>query len=564
MLEHCTPWPEDFAKLYCEKGYWTDITLSEMLESTIRKHGSKESLVYEEQRITYRELGEKVDRLAAHFLECGLKPLDRVVFQLPNIPEFVYCFMALVKIGVIPVMALAAHRQHEIKHFIKGAGAVGYFIPGVYRKFDYTEMAEEIKAENSQLKCVFVAGETKSDQISLAKLLETPAGNQSPDYLSKFLPDPSEVALMLLSGGTTGLSKLIPRTHNDYVYNSIQCGKVSGFNEKTVLLAILPLAHNYNLACPGILATYAHGGKVVIAPGIDPESIFPLVEREKVTIIPAAVPLISNWLNSPIPDQYNLTSLQVIQNGGAMLAPELRKRIKEKYKCTTQEVFGTAEGLLNLTRLDDEEYLILNSSGAPISPHDEIKVVDDVGNEVPDGEKGELICRGPYTIRGYYNNPEANAKSFTPDGFYRTGDVVRKRNGYLFTEGRIKDLINRGGEKISCEEVENLILQYPKVQNVCLVAMPDEVYGERACAWIIPKVGEKITFEEVIGFLKEQNIAKFKLPERIEVVDEFPLSPAGKILRRTLRKQIAAIIEKERHAKIGICLKNPIPVSPWM
>lgn len=546
MLENCTPYPEEFVKLYREKGYWADITLSEMVEATIQKHGSKEALVFEDQRVTYRELGEKVDRLAGHFLKCGLKPLDRVVFQLPNISEFVYCFLALVKIGVIPVMALAAHRQHEIKHFIKGAGAVGYFIPGVYRKFDYPALAEEVKQDNPDLKYVFVAGEPKDDQISLSELLETPIENQWAEQVTKCRPDPSEVALMLLSGGTTGLSKLIPRTHNDYVYNSKQCGLVSGFNEQTVLLGILPLAHNYNLACPGILAAYAHGGKVVIAPDLDQETIFSLVEQEKVTIIPAAVPLISMWVNSPVPEKYNLESLQIIQNGGAMLAPELRKKLQEKFNCTPQEVFGTAEGLLNLTCLDDEEYLILNSSGTPISPDDEVKIVDDFGNEVPDGEKGELICRGPYTIRGYYNNPEANAKSFTTDGFYKTGDVVRKRNGYLFTEGRIKDLINRGGEKISCEEIENFILQNSKVQNVCLVGMPDEVYGEKACAWIIPKDGQTINFSEIIEFLKQQNIAKFKLPERVEVVKEFPLSPAGKILRRSLREKITEIIAQEK------------------
>lgn len=545
MLEHCTPWPEEFVKLYHEMGYWTDITLSEMVEDSIEKYGLREALVYQEQRVTYRELGEKVNRLAAHFLEWGLKPLDRVVHQVPNIPEFVYSFLALVKIGVIPVMALAAHRQHEITHFIKSSGAVGYFIADVYRKFDYRDLAEEVKPANPQLKYVFVAGEANSGQISLTKLLETPAKNESPEYLAKFRPDPSEVALMLLSGGTTGLSKLIPRTQNDYVYNSRQCGDVSGFNEDTVLLALLPLAHNYNLACPGILAAYAHGGKVVIAPDLDVETIFSLVEKEKVTIIPAAVPLISMWVNSPVPDKYNLSSLRVVQNGGAMLVPELRKKLKEKLGCVTQEVFGTAEGLLNLTRLDDSEDLILYSSGAPISPHDEIKVVDEAGSEVPDGEKGELICRGPYTIRGYYNNPEANAKSFTADGFYRTGDVVSKRNGYVYTEGRIKDLINRGGEKISCEEIENMILQYPKVENVCLVAMPDEVYGERACAWVLPKAGENITFAEITEFLLKQNIAKFKLPERVEVVNEFPLSPAGKILRRTLRERIAGMIEKE-------------------
>lgn len=545
MLENCTPWPEEFVKLYHEKGYWTDITLWEMVEETIKKFGPNEALVYEDQRVTYSEMGEKVERLAGHFLACGLKPGDRVVYQLPNITEFVYCFLALVKIGVIPVMALAAHRQNEIKHFVKGAGAIAYMIPDVYRKFDYRELADEVQQNDAQLKYVFVVGEPKGSQISISKLLDTPVESQWAELAAKTRPDPSEVALMLLSGGTTGLSKLIPRTHNDYVYNSRQCGLVSQFNEKTVFLGLLPLAHNYNLACPGILATYAYGGKVVISPAMDSDLVFATVEKEKVTIIPAAVPLVSMWVNSSDPDKYNLESLKVIQNGGARLAPELRKRLIEKFGCIHQEVFGTAEGLLNLTRLDDSEDLILNSSGAPISPDDEIKIVDEAGNEVPDGQKGELICRGPYTIRGYYDNVEANAKSFTPDGFYKTGDVVVKVGRYLYTEGRIKDLINRGGEKISCEEIENFCLQHPKIENVCLVAMPDEVYGERACAWVLPKKGETISFEDLIEFLKQQNIAKFKLPERVEVVDEFPLSPAGKILRRELRERITAMIEME-------------------
>lgn len=548
MLANCIPWPEEFAKLYQEKGYWEGITLAELLESAIAKYGSQEAMIWNEQRITYREMGEKINRLAYQFLECGLKPQDRVILQLPNIPEVVYTFFALVKIGVIPVMALAAHRHTEINHFIQGSGAVGYFIPGDYRKFDYRMMAEEIKQEHTQLK-VFVAGKPLNNQFSLTKLMESPIQdtreNPYTNQLLKVRPDPSEVALMLLSGGTTALSKLIPRTHNDYVYNSKQSGVVSGFSEQTVLLAVLPIGHNYTLACPGVITAFAYGGKVVISPGIDTETIFSLVEKEKVTVIPAAVPLISNWVNSSVPDIYNLESLQVIQNGGARLAPELRKRVIEKFGCIPQEVFGTAEGLLNFTRLDDPEDILLNSSGAPISPDDEVKIVDEFGNELPDCEAGELICRGPYTIRGYYNNPEVNAKGFTADGFYKTGDVVRKINGYLYAEGRIKDLINRGGEKISCEEVENLILKYPKVQNVCLIGMPDSVYGEKACAWIIPKAGNTITFEELIEFLKQQNIAKFKLPERIEVVNELPLSPAGKILRRLLRERITEMLEKE-------------------
>jgi 2,3-dihydroxybenzoate-AMP ligase len=314
-------------------------------------------------------------------------------------------------------------------------------------------------------------------------------------------------------------------------------------------MAVLPLAHNYNLACPGIMAAFAYGGKVVLAPSPDAETVFPLVERERVSVIAAAVPLVANWLNSPVPKCTDLSSLKVIQNGGARLGPELRQRVRDELGCLPQEIYGTAEGLINIVRLDDDEEALLHSSGAPVSPDDEIKVVDDHDNEVPDGEAGELLTRGPYTIRGYYNAVEKNKEAFTADGFYRMGDIVRKRGRHVYTEGRRKDLINRGGEKISCDEIENYIFAHPKVKAVTLVAMPDEVFGEKACAFVIPKPGESLTFEELIAFLRAQKIASFKLPERLELRSEFPLSPAGKILKRTLREEITAQLAAEKAAR---------------
>jgi 2,3-dihydroxybenzoate-AMP ligase len=353
---------------------------------------------------------------------------------------------------------------------------------------------------------------------------------------------------MLLTGGTTSLSKLIPRTHQDYVLNARLCATAAGFDENTVFMAILPLGHNYNLASPGMFGTFYFGGKVVVAPSTNMTDIFSLVEKEKVTVIAAVVPLIASWLASTEPDQFDLSSLKVVQNGGARLAPELRRRLMTRFGCTPQEVYGTAEGLINMTRLDDPEDLLLNSSGSPVCVDDEIKVVDDAGNEVPDGEAGELLTRGPYTVCGYYNAAKINAEAFTEDGFYRMGDIVRKHGRYLYTEGRRKDLINRGGEKISCEEVENFILMHPAVRSVSLVAMPDPLFGEKACAFVILKEGKSLAFDELIAFLRGLKIASFKLPERLEIVPQFPLSPVGKILKRQLRDEIAAKIEKEGKA----------------
>ena len=538
MLPGCVPWPEEYAERYRERGYWEGKSIPAALAESIARWPKKVALVHGAGRITYAELGERVERIAAGFARAGLKPLDRVVLQLHNVPEFVYAFFGLIRAGCIPVMALRAHRHTEVRHFLASSGAAGYVIPDVLRDFDYRAMADEMRAACPALKHVFVAGEPGENQASLESLFD--ASGPSPRL------DPSEVALMLLSGGTTSLSKLIPRTHDDYVYNAKQCGRLAGFGEDTVLMPILPLGHNYNLASPGLMGALYHGGTVVLAPAGDAETVFPLIERERVTVVPAAVPLISSWLNSAAPEKHDLSSLAVVQNGGARLAPELRARLRERFRCAPQEIYGTAEGLISMVRLDGDDEAVLESSGLPVCEDDEIKVLGDDGREAPDGASGELCVRGPYTVRGYYNAPEQNREAFAADGFYRMGDIVRKRGRQLYTEGRRKDIINRGGEKISCDEIENYIFAHPGVKAVTLVAMPDATFGEKACAFVIPKPGERLSFGELIAFLKEKRIASFKLPERLEIVAEFPTSPAGKILKRELRERIAAKLAEEK------------------
>ena len=541
MLTGCVAWPEDYARRYRERGYWEGVSICDALARSIALRPEKVALVHGAERITYAELGVRIERLAVQFVRRGLKPLERVVLQLHNVPEFAYAFFGLIRAGCIPVMALRAHRHTEVRHFITASGAAAYVIPDTLRGFDYRAMAEEMRAMCPSLREVFVAGEPLAGQHSLADLMDAPSSLQELPRL-----DPSEVALMLLSGGTTSLSKLIPRTHDDYVYNAKRCGLLAGFAEHTVLMPILPLGHNYNLASPGLMGALYHGGTVVLAPSGDAETVFPLIEREGVTVIPAAVPLISAWLAGRVHGHHDLSTLKVVQNGGARLAPELRARLRDRLGCTPQEIYGTAEGLISMVRLYGDDEAVLESSGIPICDDDDIEVLDDEGRAVPDGSPGELCVRGPYTIRGYYNAPEKNLEGFTPEGFYRMGDYVRKRGRQLYTEGRRKDTINRGGEKISCDEIENYLFAHPKVKAATLVAMPDEAFGEKACAFVIPKPGATLTLGEIVDFLKGHRIASFKLPERLEVVDEFPTSPVGKILKRELRERIAAQLASER------------------
>jgi len=536
-MEGFVGWPEDVAADYRARGLWEGLTVGQVFARSATRSPHKVALVQGETRMTYADLLARSEDRAARLARLGLAPGSMALMQLPNSIEFVVTYLALNLIGVVPVMALRAHRQAEIRHFLRASGAVAYVIPDVIGNFDFRAMASEMQAEFPDLQHVLVAGEPGPGQRALASLPEAPATFAKPRS--------GDVSTMLLSGGTTSLSKLIPRTHDDYVLNARLCGAAAGFDQHTVLMAILPLGHNYNLASPGMLGAFYYGGTVVLAPGGGVDDVFPLVMRERVTVIAAVVPLITTWLNADAGSTCDLSSLAVVQNGGARLAPELRRRLRERFHCIPQEIYGTAEGLINMTRLTDPDDLLLESSGAPVSDDDEIRVVDDDGRELRDGESGELVTRGPYTIRGYYNAPEKNAEAFLPGGWYRMGDVVRKRGRYVYTEGRRKDMINRGGEKISCEEVENLILAHPKVKSAVLVGMPDAVFGEKACACVVPLPGETLAFAELIAFLRARQIASFKLPERLELFGELPVSPVGKILKRQLRDTVAERLAQE-------------------
>ena len=352
-------------------------------------------------------------------------------------------------------------------------------------------------------------------------------------------PDADEVALFLLSGGTTGLPKLIPRTHNDYEYNSRGSSAVCDIGPDTVYLVVLPISHNFPLASPGLQSVLQAGGRVVLADTTDAAEVFRLIEQERVTHTAVVPALAMRWMDTPERTHFDLSSLRVLQVGGAKLNAEPARRIRPTLGCQVQQVFGMAEGLLNYTRLEDPDEEVFTTQGRPCSADDEIRIVDEDGHDVPPGAPGELLARGPYTIRGYYNVPEHNLRAFTSDGYYRSGDVVRLSElGNLVVEGRAKDLINRGGEKISAEEIENLILAHPGVFNVAAVAMPDAILGERTCAYVILRPGATLTLAELVTFLHAQQIAKFKLPERLEVVDAFPLTSVGKVSKKDLREDI--------------------------
>ena len=535
MLPGVVPFPADYAARYRAKGYWRDCSLAEEFDEVWTKFGPRIALIDGERQYSYADIDRITDNLALNLLELGFKPLDRVVPALPNVAEFVLLYFALQKIGGIPIAALATHRYSEISQFVAIAQAVACIYPERQSDFAFGPMVKRIADENPCLRWRIVLGAAGPGELSLRDLIDKPA-SLAKSALAAIKLDPTDPCIFQLSGGTTGMPKLIPRSHNDYAYNSKAASEACGVTGDGVLLLALPIAHNLPLACPGIQGFFFHGGKVVLSASTRPEAMFPLVAKHRVTHIKVVPALLIRLINSPEAIKHDTTSLRYIQSGGQRLQPETRIKTKQLIPSVfVQENFGMSEGMLFFVRIGDAQDVRLETVGRPISPDDEVRLLDDDDREVGFGEVGELCARGPYTLRGYYGAPEHNRKAFTSDGFYRSGDLMRRHpSGNYMVEGRKKDLINRGGEKISAEEIENLILQHPAVQNVACIAIPDAELGERMCACVILRPGQSLMLDALVRFLAGKEIAKFKLPERLEIVADFPLSTFGKVSKKAL------------------------------
>lgn len=536
LLPGVVPYPQELARRYRERGYWTGRTHTDLLAGSVQAGPERTAVIAGERRWSYAELSERAMRIAAGLEALGIRRGDRVIVHLPSIPEYLAIIFALFELGALPVFALAAHRRSEIRYFAEFAEARAYITVNRMDGADIEQLAAELRDECPALSHAIVLDrDHPGEDDDLAPLLRHEPITRRARTL------PGDIAFLQLSGGTTGRPKMIPRTHDDYLYSVVESNRICGVDQDTVQLVVLPISHNFTMSSPGVLGALAAGATIVLAPGGAPDAAFPLIERHGVTQVSLVPPLALAWLNSSLREQHDLSSLRVIQVGGAKFSAEAARRVRPELGATLQQVFGMAEGLVNYTRLDDDEETITTTQGLRISPDDEVRVVDDDDREVPAGQPGHLLTRGPYTIRGYYRAPEHDARSFTADGFYRTGDIVRvDERGYLTVLGRAKDQINRGGEKIAPEEVENLLLGHEAVHDVSLVGVPDELLGERTKAYIILREGADPAALSALGvrrFLRDRGLAAFKIPDVIEFVREFPSTGVGKISKREQREE---------------------------
>jgi 2,3-dihydroxybenzoate-AMP ligase/mycobactin salicyl-AMP ligase len=541
FLEGFTPYKKEDAEKYNNFRWWSGLTFGDILDRAADIHPEKEAFVDRKTRLTYGEAREKTNKLAISLMDLGIQPLDRALVQLPNWNEFVFAYFALQKVGAIPVLLIDRYRQFEINHLISLTGATSWIVASRYKKTDYVPIINDVLKEHPELKNVItVRGEGDQQPFtSLESLIEE--AELTEDNLARLanrLPDPMQVAHMGPTGGTTGAPKIVPRTHNSLITGIEYCSKSWEQSNQDINLIAGPVGHDLTFS-KGFIGSITTLGKIIFLDSADDKNLCETIEKEKITSIIWVPTLAQRMLQYEDLAKHDLSSLKKMHSAGGASHPDLVKDVTEKLKMKFYNGYGGTEGMTTITRTTDDLETICTTVGRPTCPYDTYKVIDKDGNELPPNTQGELVLKGPGVFTGYYNNPEENKEAFTKDGFFRTGDVAKiDEKGYITLTGRIKEMINRGGESISATEIERLINRHPDVSAVAVIPMPDPFMGERVCAYIQPKAGSQLSFDEIISFLKGQKASVLQLPERIEFIDVMPYTGAQKLDKRSLREDI--------------------------
>jgi 2,3-dihydroxybenzoate-AMP ligase len=544
--EGLVPYEPERARGYRDQGYWGTETIPTALGHVARANAERVALVTPDRRLTYGELDATTNRLAAGLLGLGLEPGDAVTLQLANTAETVEAWYALLKAGLIPVCTLPQHRHHEIDEIARLTGARAHIVQSDLPGFDVATFAQELAERVPTVQHLLSTRAAVEGLVTLDSLGADIDAESARQHVAgvQAATDADDVAVFQLSGGTTARPKVIPRLHAEYLYNVRARIERWAVTHDDVLGYVLPLVHNAGVQT-SLHVAHLLGARLVLS-AAEPDTFLPLFAREGVTrtLLPSGVA--ASLVDHPSFDE-TVAGLDYLALTLGKVPPSLFDRVTALGTTVIQE-FGMGEGMIMTHALDDPEAARRDTIGSPISPADEVRLLDPDGNEVPFGEPGELNVRGPYTICGYLSEPERNAEVFSSDCFYATGDVmvaqIIEERVFYRLEDRTKDLINRGGEKVNTAEVEALLVEHPAIVTAAIVAMPDERLGERACAFITTD-RDAPTLAEIRDHLATLEVAKFKWPERIEVVDELPRTAVGKVAKNVLRDNIRELLERE-------------------
>jgi non-ribosomal peptide synthetase component E (peptide arylation enzyme) len=544
-----TIFTDEMIEQYTKLGFWGRGTFLDHFERNVEKYPDKEYVVDAKGRVSFLEMSKVVNNIAARLVDFGFKKEDRIAVMLPNWVEFFYMHYAIEKIGAIVVPLFINLRDRDVEYILATTESVGMVIPDYFNKYDYAGMMVDLKKKVSSLKYIFVIGDNIPDgMFSFDRLLVEQAEKEYDEYKFNGLRTiDTDVYSMRITSGTTARPKIYMYTENGYVNAAYILKERLRLNENDVMLGIPPISQGIGIWLGFALPTIT-GCRVVVQERFNPLESLDLIQKENVTVV-AVVPTQSiKMLNEPALQKTNLSSLRVIQHAGALLPYSVAKEVEEKFGCPVLNCFEASDGPdVCCTNLDDPPEVRYGTVGKPFAGH-EVKIVGLGGKELGIGQVGEIWSRGPSISGGYYKEPiQVMEETFLKGGWFRHGDLgMVREDGNIVIMGRIKDLIIRGGQNIAPKEIEDLLLTHPKVKEVAVVGMPDRVLGEKCCAFVAPAdLRNPLTFIEMIDHLDKHKLAKFKYPERLEIVEELPMIGSAKIDKKLLVKSIADKLKRE-------------------
>ncbi len=519
---------------YTRSGDWGTKTFYQHFAERAAAHPDREVFYDRGRRMTYGELRDAVDRVAAKLQSLGLGRGDVVTIQVPNWIEFACAFFAVERIGGIANKINPDFRRAEVDYILRFSESSAYICPETFKDFDYLDMIAGLRAKLPDLKHVCVVeGAGRDDVVPLAGVID---GSEAGGALDPVANGPNELYRMAFTSGTTGNPKAVLHTHNTTLPTSIYKNEDLGITEDDVILIYLPLGLNWGYLA--LLQVILAGCRAILLDRFRAETALQLIQDEGVTFIPTAPASIIAMLNEPDLETYDLSSLRIVMSGGASCPLETIRDFQAKMKCEFTELYGMLEtGFHTYTRPGEDPEIVSGTCGLAQKSLG-VRLIDAHGNDVAEGEEGEVAAKGPTVHLGYAKNPTANAELFTDDGWFRTGDMgAFDERGNLKIVGRNKEMINRGGKKFHPREIEEILYTHPKVFHAAIIGITDHRLGERNCLCLIPKPGEDPGLEEFVDLLKDQ-VATYKLPETLEIFEEFPFTPTGKIQRHELARMI--------------------------
>ncbi|MBI4964093.1 MAG: AMP-binding protein [Desulfomonile tiedjei] len=526
------------------QGLWTQETFTDFWLKNAREKPDNEALVDSSIRVTWAEAAKLMDRFALAWISLGLERDDRVILQSPNCAYGFLARIACERAGLINITVMPYLRHKELAHIIGRIDPRAIIVPGIYRKFNYLEMVQEIQEEFPNLKYTFLLDETipapyPEDVHSLMEIARQPWEEKLDRTVleKRRFHSTEDVGALTSTSGTTGLPKIVEWPLAPRLMTSKCRVEIWQLTGNDVALAVAPFAGG----AAGTLTYFAAplvGTKIVLLEEFTPEGALEVIQKEKVTAIGVVPTHIIRMLEQDL-SKYDLSSLRFIRSAGGYLPPKVAMEAEERLGGRITSDLGTQDvGSVSGCSVDDPGDVRRRTVGKPLRGN-KIKLLDENGKEVAEGEPGILYLRGPHSPAGYWRDPETTREVFDNDNWTTTGDIVKLEEGRIWIMGRQKDMIIRGGQNIYPAEVEGLLNEYPQIGSIAVVAMPDKEYGERACAYVVPKAGEDVTFEDMVSFLKSKKLAMFKLPERLEIIDAMPIvGDSGKIDKKVLKKDI--------------------------